>query len=370
MKQVIFVVAAAIVLAFSGCASGGSRQLSDEEVRAFVTTHMESQVGYEAAVEPYKAGLSEDAKYFRAGQSEPLSVKLDNVDGAWFYEDSVTVDILDVQNYGAVASVMGVIHFYNMGESGERSFHGTVVRDGDRLRWDRWFHQDHGMLAKQTIPIQSEVEGAAALCQSMLKMVLQGKFSEAGALSDSLQAMDPNMAMAHVGAMWTAWLEGNSEEWGKQVAEAVAKAQDDATRYYLMSHSSQFGDRITNARIAHNLASDSPLTLVNLAWLLMGVDDASARVILDRTCERWTTIGAPHNLLGYLNMGQGNMEEAERSFKMYVRLAPDAANAHDSMGDFYVEQGDNENARVCFEKALELDPNFSSSKTKLEKLGS
>ena len=46
-------------------------------------------------------------------------------------------------------------------------------------------------------------------------------------------------------------------------------------------------------------------------------------------------------------MNEGDMEAAERSFKMYVRLAPDVANAHDSMGDFYAKQGDNEKrARV------------------------
>ena len=55
---------------------------------------------------------------------------------------------------------------------------------------------------------------------------------------------------------------------------------------------------------------------------------------------------------------------------MYVRLAPEVANAHDSMGDFYVKQGDNEKARMCFEKALELDPMFSGSQKKLDELES
>ena len=102
----------------------------------------------------------------------------------------------------------------------------------------------------------------------------------------------------------------------------------------------------------------------------MGDDDAAARLLLERATERWSSLGGPHNLLGYMNMRQGDMEAAERCFKMYVRLASDVANAHDSMGDFYAKQGDNENARACYEKALELDPSFTGSQKKIDELES
>lgn len=367
MKHMMIISAACAVL--WGCAVGGA-PLTQDEVTAFVTNHIESQVGYDEAVEPYIAGLSEEMKYFRAGQAEPMNADLSNVDGEWFYEDSVTVEVLDVQLYGAAASVMGVVHFYNFGEAGHRSFHGTVVRDGDRVRWDRWFHQDHGQLARSYIPIESEVEGAEALCNSMLWMSLQADGNAAGALSDSLLEVDPTMAMAHVGQLWRAWFQSDVETWNAHVAAAVAKATDPATKHYLMSHSEDFGDQLENARIAHNLAPDSPLNQVNLAWQLMGKDAAAARILLERATERWSSLGGPHNLLGYLNMNEGDMEAAERSFKMYVRLAPEVANAHDSMGDFYAKQGDNENARACYEKALELDPSFSASQKKIDELES
>ena len=367
MKHIMIISAACAVL--WGCAGGGA-PLTQDEVTAFVTNHIESQVGYDEAVEPYIAGLSEEMKYFRAGQAEPMNADLSNVDGEWFYEDSVTVEVLDVQLYGAAASVMGVVHFYNFGQAGHRSFHGTVVRDGDRVRWDRWFHQDHGQLARSYIPIDSEVEGAEALCNSMLWMSLQGDGNAAGALSDSLLEVDPTMAMAHVGQLWRAWFQSDAEAWNTNVAAAVSKATDPATKYYLMSHSEDYGDQVENARIAHNLAPDSPLNQVNLAWQLMGKDAAAARILLERATERWSSLGGPHNLLGYMNMRQGDMEAAEKCFKMYVRLAPEVANAHDSMGDFYAKQGDNENARACYEKALELDPSFTGSQKKLDELES
>jgi len=362
----VSIVASAFLAGCGG--SDSSSALTNEEVDAFVHQHIESQVGYEAAIEPYLAGLSPESKYFVAGNSEPRNANLENVDASWFYEDSLTVDVFDIQLYGSAASVMGMIHFHNLGQVDHRSFHGTVVRDGDRLRWDRWYHADHGKLARKFVPNESEVEGAVSLCNSMLWMSLQGDGEEAGAISDSLIAMDPDMALAHVGALWRAWFNNDSEEWNSNVDEALEKSNDPATKYYFMSHSDRYGDQLENARIAHSLASDSPLTQVNYAWQLMGEDDEAARIILNQATSRWTSLGGPHNLLGYLNMREGDMEAAEQSFKLYVRLAPDVANAHDSMGDFYVKQGDKESARACFEKAIELNPAFEASRKKLAEL--
>ena len=366
-SHIIYSVLVSTLLLSCG-GTGSSNPLNHEEVDAFVHRHIESQVGFEAAIEPYLAGLSSESKYFVAGNSEPRNANLENVDASWFYEDSVTVDVFDIQLYGEAASVMGMIEFHNLGKVDQRSFHGTVVRDGDRLRWDRWYHADHGKLARNFIPNESEVEGAVALCNSMLWMSLQGDGVQAGGVSDSLVALDPDMALAHVGAMWRAWFNSDAEGWNSNVDAAVEKSKDPATKYYFMSHSKRYGDQLENARIAHSLASDSPLTQVNYAWQLMGEDDEAARIILNQCASRWSSLGGPHNLLGYLNMGEGDMEAAEQAFKMYVRLAPEVANAHDSMGDFYVKQGDKESARACFEKAIELNPEFEGSRKKLAEL--
>ena len=370
MKTGWYLSGVLFAVALIGCAGDSATPLSEQEVREFAVNHIESQVGFDEAVEPYKSGLSSETKYFTTNQDEPKNANLENVDGAWFFEDSVKADVMDVQLYGSAASVMGVMYFHTLGAVGQRSFHGTVVRDGDRLRWDRWFHQDHGQLAKNYIPNNSDVEGAVALCNSMAWMALQGDGSAAGALSDSLIALDPSMALAHVGSLWRAWFAGDGEAWEANVAEAVEKSQDSATKYYFMSHSDVFGDQLENAQKAYALASDSPLTQIQYAWHLMAVDAAAARLILEQTAKRWGALGAPNNLLGYLNMREGDMESAEICFKRYVRLAPDVANAHDSMGDFYAKKGDNESARACYAKAIELDDSFESSKKKMAELDS
>ncbi len=47
-----------------------------------------------------------------------------------------------------------------------------------------------------------------------------------------------------------------------------------------------------------------------------------------------------HNNLGYFHLQREEMEEAKASFEKYIALAPDEANAYDSMGEFYMINGD------------------------------
>ncbi len=62
------------------------------------------------------------------------------------------------------------------------------------------------------------------------------------------------------------------------------------------------------------------------------------------------------------------MEKALDCFNMYVRLAPDVANAYDSRGDYYVEMGDADAAKENYLKSIELSPTVISSQEKLDKL--
>lgn len=345
--------------------------LSNAEVEAFVIEHITAQVGFEAAVEPYKSGLSEASKYYHPNMDAPSTVNLDNVSAEWFYEDSVTIDVLELHVNGSVASAMGVIHFHNFGFSSDRYFHGTVVKEGEGYRWDRWFHVDGGLLAKNGMEITSDVEGAEDLCNAMLYQSLQGNVDLASSLSDSLLVLDPEMALAGYGNMWKAWFNDDAAEWDRLAEEGLAKAEDESPviAYFLQSLIGEPADRLKNAQMAHGLAPDSPITQVNLAWIMMAFDlNAEAKIILDQSINRWGNIGSGFNLLGYWHMGEGNMEKALDCFNMYVRLAPEVPNAYDSRGDYYVKVGDVESAKENFEKAISLSPTWNSSKPKLAAL--
>jgi len=76
----------------------------------------------------------------------------------------------------------------------------------------------------------------------------------------------------------------------------------------------------------------------------------------------------PLNFLGYVLMGEEKLDTALGILKLNVRLFPDEANPYDSLGDAYIENGDTLLAIGCFERALEKDPQFESSKQKFEQL--
>ena len=74
------------------------------------------------------------------------------------------------------------------------------------------------------------------------------------------------------------------------------------------------------------------------------------------------------NLLGYELLQNKKINEAIAVFKINVKLFPDLANPYDSLGDAFIQIGDKDNAIQNFQLALEKDPNFESSKAKLNKL--
>ena len=74
------------------------------------------------------------------------------------------------------------------------------------------------------------------------------------------------------------------------------------------------------------------------------------------------------NRLGYDFLENKNADAAVEVFKMNTTLFPDSANTYDSLGDAYVAAGNEHEAIICFEKALELNPDFKSSQEKLDEL--
>lgn len=75
------------------------------------------------------------------------------------------------------------------------------------------------------------------------------------------------------------------------------------------------------------------------------------------------------NGLGYQYLGEGEIEIAKRLFQLNVEHFPKSANVYDSLGEAYMEGGDNEKAIELYKKALEINPGFENSKQMLRRLG-
>lgn len=76
------------------------------------------------------------------------------------------------------------------------------------------------------------------------------------------------------------------------------------------------------------------------------------------------------NFFGYELMNDNKLDDAIEVFKLNTRLFPGEPNVWDSMGEAYMNKGENEKAIENYKKVLELAPNNPNAKKMLEKLGS
>ena len=74
------------------------------------------------------------------------------------------------------------------------------------------------------------------------------------------------------------------------------------------------------------------------------------------------------NRLGYQLLSTKEIEAAITIFQINVNLHPLSFNAYDSLGDAFASKGDKVQARVSFEKAIQINPDFETAKEKLRNL--
>ncbi len=76
------------------------------------------------------------------------------------------------------------------------------------------------------------------------------------------------------------------------------------------------------------------------------------------------------NLFGYKLINEKKYDDAIAIFKLNVDEHPLSANAYDSLGEAYLDSGNNKLAIINYKKSLELNPQNNTAKEILKKLGS
>jgi len=74
------------------------------------------------------------------------------------------------------------------------------------------------------------------------------------------------------------------------------------------------------------------------------------------------------NNAGYDLLFNHQIDMAVDIFKLNIKLFPDDANIHDSLGEAYMVKADYVQSRKMYNKALELDPEFENAKKMLKRL--
>ena len=98
-----------------------------------------------------------------------------------------------------------------------------------------------------------------------------------------------------------------------------------------------------------------------------GVEALSAEIARLSELPSAPRIGqAGLNRLGYEMLAADDVETAIEIFRLNVRLHPESANPHDSLGEAYLEAGELDLAEASYRRALELDPTLDSARRGLE----
>lgn len=136
-------------------------------------------------------------------------------------------------------------------------------------------------------------------------------------------------------------------------------------------------DLITPARtrqIARNQSVVRRIQLPNLvaqfnaAFAAGGIDAAVDAYHAARAARPGRNTEAQTNILGYQLMGNGQLQEAITVFKLNVADYPNSFNPYDSLGEGYMNAGENQLAIENYEKSLELNPQNTNAVSKLAEL--
>ena len=74
------------------------------------------------------------------------------------------------------------------------------------------------------------------------------------------------------------------------------------------------------------------------------------------------------NRLGYVLLRMKKTNDAVAVFKINVQAFPDSWNVYDSLGEAYMESGNKRLAIKNYEKSIELNPDNTNAKEKLQQL--
>lgn len=381
MKKSLINLILLLVIGLTGFSQTNNKNLTDEEVRNFVTNQLKNQIGYKNAVKGFYDAISNGNTIIwnglaRKNKPTVYNFKINsdgsyNNDGSAFYEDSISVTIHDVYLMGTNANVMGTIKFYvSEVNTVYRNFSCIVTREKESLKYIRWASSDNSDYASRFVSPTTKLEGGLAAYNQMREALFNLENNRAKIISDSLIEKDPTWATAHLGQLHYYFFIGDKNKLYECYNKALTKLGEAsrAERHLIMAYNPFEDTEIIKYHIDQALvfASDDPQIRVLKAWYEKNTKLAIE--ILLPAWQRFPTNGGVNNMIAYKYMEDGQMEKAKQHFEIYLRSHPKTANAYDSYGDYYAKLGDKLKAIEMYLKAYVLNNEFTQSKKKAEKL--
>jgi len=377
MKNTIYIIIISAI--FSSCSSG----LDKEKVEEFIVTHYAEKIGGEDAIDKFKDDVGDSITMYNLSNGwtgKPEWVN-DNskIKAEWFYEDSIIAEVKNIEIFGNVASIYGNVSAYVSGIKVQRGgFHSIVGKQKGKLVFKRhaWMDWDINRSANSFVWPTTDVEGAQSMYNSMRYAMANLRNNDALAYSDSLIALDSSLAVAHLGKMHYLYINGKRDDLNKLILEISPKLEGAslAEKYTIntLTPSSSKEERLAKYEEALLYAANDPLLRAWYAYYLEDIDKRIANIEIG--LKRFPESSILNNMMAYMMMDKGNLDEAKKHLDVYMTAHPDEPNAYDSMGDLLLKKGEKLKAKEMFLKAYEMSRElttgpedfFKTSKEKAE----
>jgi len=224
----------------------------------------------------------------------------------------------------------------------------------------------HGLSQKKTMTWTTKSKAASELAHSGADHMMNNEFAQA--YTDFLAALklDPEFTIPLV------FMSNlNTGETRKAYAQRALKSAVNKTEGEKL-FASLVDEKMTpdNARAVwaklHTMFPDGEM-LGNYYVISRATDEERLAAAQDYV-KKFPENGFMYNTLGYYYMNKKDMENAKKNFEKYISLHRDGPNAFDSMADYYEHNGDTANARKYYTMALEHYPFFNSSVNAIQRM--
>ena len=216
------------------------------------------------------------------------------------------------------------------------------------------------------LTITTASKPALALFEQAREKIENQETTAAAPLLDQAIQKDPDFAMAYA---YRALAGGGFNVLHENMVKAVSLKDkvSPGERLWILAQQARFDGNLPQAK-EHG---DALLKLypqdkrvAQLAGTFLGDSPAELDAAL-RQYEKATALdkrfASAYNLIGYTQSRRGDYPAAEAAFKQYIALRPGSPNPYDSYAELLMKMGRYDDSIVQYQKALELDPRFSSA---------
>lgn len=220
---------------------------------------------------------------------------------------------------------------------------------------------------KKMMTWTTKSKAARVLAEEGVKYHLNIEYPQAYEKFSAALKLDPNFTVALLFMSNITSGEARKAFSQKAISSAVNKTEGEKLFASLADpNNSQEVNRETWAKL-HTLFPDG--SMIGNFYVVTRATPEERFTAAEEYIKQFPDVASMYNVIAYYYMNdKKDMVSAKKYFEKYIELYPSGSNPYDSMGEYYLINGDKENAKKYYSIALEKYPFNNSSVNALDKM--